>query len=82
MVNLIRDLAAFHKQRKMKGNLSLAAGNLSWLQHIYGAVDNLDRLHRAVKGFEHTHNFATEDLQVYRYLLLSKRLPGAGLSPC
>lgn len=52
VVCLVQDFAALHVQRKLKGNLSLAAGELSWLQHINGAVDNLDRLSRQ-SSFRH-----------------------------
>lgn len=55
MVSLVQDLAAFHKQWKLKGNLSLATGNLSWLQHVYGAVDNLDWLStQSSVSYQHT----------------------------
>lgn len=55
VVSLIKDLAAFHKQWELKGDLSLATGNLSWLQHVYGAVDNLDRLStQSSFSYQHT----------------------------
>lgn len=54
VVSLIQHLAALDMQRKFKGNLSLATGELSWLQHVDGAVENLDRLSTQII-FSHQH---------------------------
>lgn len=44
MVGLIQNSVPLHVQRKFEGNFRLAAGELPWLHHFDGAVDDLDRL--------------------------------------
>lgn len=59
MVGLIQDFAALHMQRKLEGNLSLTTGELSWLQHVYGAAEDLDGLSTQVSRRVSTHSHAS-----------------------
>lgn len=44
VVGLVQNFVPLHVQREFKGNFGFAAGELSWLHHFNGAVDNLDGL--------------------------------------